>query len=570
MRKTDFLNQLESAVCATADQELARVGRTAKGCPYIERWIRYYRTRTSEHIQKALIRYAPEAARATLAGDYIPIVTERIRRAVTVWATTGQITGVPEELAGQISGGGLLGAAARLASGIVGAVGGALGSIGRAIGGIFTKTRDGAPRQEADAERVLGRLGSGQALDSNAKARMERAMGHDFSSVRVHTDSRAAELSSELNARAFTVGSEVAFAAGEYQPGTLIGDALLAHELAHVVQQSAAHTTVAAQSSESVGYDALEEDADRSATKATLSLWGGTKRAFPDAAGKSSRSMRSGLRLSRCKKETGLGTSAVPVPKPSATAVSTCSPEGVTLDQLISLAREVGLQIPAGRVPTLLGITAAPVPGWKFRTNFKDGKCRVVLDEEPRLSLTHFAHISPGKYRTVDTAPDADRIGFNKPQLGKGCAGTQLPTYVNITQRASDKAMRAEIEHCKDYKLAFALSYEKYFNALNGIPESLATDEKECTDKILQSLVTTVGIHPKTWTGVGTCLWRRTRERDTPPRKWHSWELAGSTRVEKDENGQCQSIVLTPDDESNLNEVDKHPSTEVVGNCGEK
>jgi len=130
--------------------------------------------------------------------------------------------------------------------------------------------------------------------------------------------------------------------------------------------------------------------------------------------------------------------------------------------------------------------------------------------------------------------------------------------------------MRAEIEHCKDYKLAFALSYEKYFNALNGVPESPATDEKECSDKIVQSLVTTVGIHPSKWNDVGNCLWLRTRERDTPPRKWHNWELAGSTRIEKDENGQCKSIVLTPDDESNLNEVDKHPSTEVVGNCGEK
>ena len=57
---------------------------------------------------------------------------------------------------------------------------------------------------------------------------MGAAFGHDFSSVRVHTDSSDAALSDQLNARAFTIGSDIAFGSGEYQPGTMIGDALIA------------------------------------------------------------------------------------------------------------------------------------------------------------------------------------------------------------------------------------------------------------------------------------------------------------------------------------------------------
>jgi hypothetical protein len=67
---------------------------------------------------------------------------------------------------------------------------------------------------------------------------MEERFGHDFSRVRVHTDAEAAESAQILNARAYTVGRDVVFAAGEYAPHDDLGRRLLAHELTHVVQQS--------------------------------------------------------------------------------------------------------------------------------------------------------------------------------------------------------------------------------------------------------------------------------------------------------------------------------------------
>ena len=78
--------------------------------------------------------------------------------------------------------------------------------------------------------------GGGAPLSRDVRPRMEPAMGHDLSSVRVHTSGESAEAARGFGARAFTVGSDVHFNAGEFTPGTKEGDKLLAHELTHVVQ----------------------------------------------------------------------------------------------------------------------------------------------------------------------------------------------------------------------------------------------------------------------------------------------------------------------------------------------
>jgi Domain of unknown function (DUF4157)/Lysine-specific metallo-endopeptidase len=84
----------------------------------------------------------------------------------------------------------------------------------------------------------------GQPLDPSARARMEARFGHDFSQVRVHADAQASDSARAVNARAYTVGRHVAFASGEYAPGSIEGQQLLTHELTHVVQQGAPTGTV--------------------------------------------------------------------------------------------------------------------------------------------------------------------------------------------------------------------------------------------------------------------------------------------------------------------------------------
>ena len=77
----------------------------------------------------------------------------------------------------------------------------------------------------------------GQLLDPDTRAYFEPRYGHDFSRVRVHADRQASETARAMDAAAYTVGSQIAFAEGRYQPGTAAGRRLLAHELAHVAQQ---------------------------------------------------------------------------------------------------------------------------------------------------------------------------------------------------------------------------------------------------------------------------------------------------------------------------------------------
>jgi Domain of unknown function (DUF4157)/CHAP domain len=110
-------------------------------------------------------------------------------------------------------------------------------------------------------------LGSpGQPLDAGTRVFMEPRFGHDFSNVKVHTDAKAAESARVLNALAYTVSKDVVFGAGQYTPGTTAGQRLVAHELAHVVQQDG-HSIQRADKVSEVG-DVYEQEADRVANEA--------------------------------------------------------------------------------------------------------------------------------------------------------------------------------------------------------------------------------------------------------------------------------------------------------------
>lgn len=86
--------------------------------------------------------------------------------------------------------------------------------------------------------QVIG--GGGEPLAPGVRHEMESRLGHDLSRVRVHTGPRADASTRAVRAHAYTVGPDVVFAGGRYRPETTIGRRLLAHELAHTVQQSGA------------------------------------------------------------------------------------------------------------------------------------------------------------------------------------------------------------------------------------------------------------------------------------------------------------------------------------------
>ncbi|MGC4098848.1 MAG: DUF4157 domain-containing protein [Nitrospira sp.] len=78
----------------------------------------------------------------------------------------------------------------------------------------------------------------GQPLDASTRAFFESRFGHDFSRVQIHTDESASQSARDIHARAYTVGHNIVFGAGQFSPATQDGRRLLAHELTHVVQQS--------------------------------------------------------------------------------------------------------------------------------------------------------------------------------------------------------------------------------------------------------------------------------------------------------------------------------------------
>jgi Domain of unknown function (DUF4157)/Putative amidase domain len=114
---------------------------------------------------------------------------------------------------------------------------------------------------------VASSLGRGRPLEPGVRGRMEEFFGHDFSRVRVHTDARADGLTRSLHALAFTVGDQVAFAAGRYRPDTPSAARLLAHELTHVVQQRRGLDGDLLRAGMGTPGDRYERDAERNAER---------------------------------------------------------------------------------------------------------------------------------------------------------------------------------------------------------------------------------------------------------------------------------------------------------------
>jgi uncharacterized protein DUF4157 len=97
---------------------------------------------------------------------------------------------------------------------------------------------DEEPAAERSAVHDVVGSGGGAPLDDGLRSSMESAFGQSFEDVRVHTDARASTSAAEVGANAYTVGSDVVFRSGHFDPGTPTGQRTIAHELAHVVQQS--------------------------------------------------------------------------------------------------------------------------------------------------------------------------------------------------------------------------------------------------------------------------------------------------------------------------------------------
>ncbi len=263
----DFMTEMERRVTETASRELGPTW-TAAGCPYIAGLFQAHERSDAATIER-LARVYSRRSDVASAEDYFPPILARVEAAVRTWRSGGDISGELRELGAE-----------------------SLAGMAR-----VTALQAAAPRRKADAgardavgddawEAAAQRPGdAGAPLPSGVQRRLARGFGRQFPEVRIHTDDTAAERTAGIRAQAFTLGTDISFARGRYRPGTLAGEALIAHELAHVLQQDARN---AGRDVATAGAPALEKNADALAGAALLARPG---RLRYDAGG---------LRLQRC------------------------------------------------------------------------------------------------------------------------------------------------------------------------------------------------------------------------------------------------------------------------------
>lgn len=284
-----FMAELEKQVTAAASAELGPLW-SAAGCPYIVAFFARHRSSPAVRIEKLAQRYSGVQRPAT-AQDYIAPIVARVRAGVRTWRSGGDVS-ADLRVVGMES----QAAAAQ-------ETGRRSQALEKPDGEIHRKARpgssggvpDGAAMSPAEAGEAMD---PGSRLEAGALQRMKRAFGRDFSDVRVHTGPDAAGAANAVQARAFTVGNDVTFGSGEYRPGTPQGDALLAHELAHVAQQNAEDGSWS-QRAPTAGDPLHEFDADSAATSAMVRLYGPPT---VGSVGPLSVQPSRGLRLQRCKK----------------------------------------------------------------------------------------------------------------------------------------------------------------------------------------------------------------------------------------------------------------------------
>src|SRR5688572_9399642 len=308
VHRTPFIDRTTSEIEAMANRELSAVGKTAEDCPYLTYWLRHVRELSAAKLERMIEKYArPERADA---DGLRQASVEKARSSILQWIA-GQSGGLSVSASiGPVSVSASVSASISLGSVSASASFGLGGLIGSA--GILQTSLEGSPSAPPSPGAIRASLGAGRAIEPSTRARMERSFGQSFASVRVHTDRHASRLNRSLAARAFAIGDNIAFGEQHYRPGTLQGDLLLAHELAHVVQQrnAGAHPQSMAEAGPQGAYEA---DADRAAISAAAQLHPeAAERAGIDPQSVERPRAFSGLALRRC------GSGEKPIPTTTA------------------------------------------------------------------------------------------------------------------------------------------------------------------------------------------------------------------------------------------------------------
>ncbi|MEO5561688.1 MAG: DUF4157 domain-containing protein [Dokdonella sp.] len=422
-------------------------------------------------------------------------------------------------------------------------------------------------------EEALAR--GGGSLPDELRDDMGRRFAHDFSNVRLHTHAHAADSAAAVGARAYTVGSDVVFADGEYAPQTAAGRRLIAHELAHVVQQHGTHASNA-RAGIAIGpaNDPLEQEAEAAAQRAIAG-------ADPGIAGTS---LSGGLsRLARApllqrepgpdnKKKEEAPLARVPYRDKPATpaheklsqedgvekgpqlvtasvARPTCAPKGMArkdyLAQPHTSTDDFGLTRFAGQV----------------RMALKTRKVKGGVALEPlQVALPPITSV----FTTTDTFIEGTGIFLSQDHAD--CPDAKPPLQWRIFPGGAAKIREGETEHCDDLQYAYDVTFGWYGEVVDGLIAKGTTFPNEpAAFKHLKKLT---GEDPTSWPAVFACLIHKTELRDGKKfsNGWHTPRVkAQPPRL--DDNCKFSRVTITG--APNFPELGKHPTPSVITGCGE-
>ena len=331
-------------------------------------------------------------------------------------------------------------------------------------------------------EQVL--TAPGHSLDPDTRRFMEPRFGSDFSGVRVHTDALAADSANAVNANAWTVGQDIAFAAGRYQPSTPEGQTLLAHELAHTVQQRGLQrsSTDGVSLEGGAEYERLEREAERAAA----SVMAGSARTGAGVATRPTLSRKSKddptIRDAKSKGKTGktatsaLGTHAVVSTNVFESAAAAPKEDSGSIAEF----QVTPFYVPASKGPDALPIYQAKATGGSLEStvSLSGGRTKTALWQE-REGTGELRSLWLQKLGwTAATADDLwERAGGDKvfPQIGgKSCqmdhiielqvggnnTNENLQPLDGAENRASGGAIKSQVE-----SLAKCIASDKDFEA---------------------------------------------------------------------------------------------------------
>lgn len=416
----------------------------------------------------------------------------------------------------------------------------------------------------------------GGSLPDGLRADMEQRFGHEFGLVRLHTHARATESAAAVGARAYTVGRDVVFAAGEYAPDTDAGRRLIAHELAHVVQQDAARAPNG-RAGITIGAvdDSLEREAETGARRANEDT-GPSIASAPLSAGVS--------RVERApmlQRDNGPGEKKEEIPiervpyrekAPPATgetepeeaeaekgptltlasaARPTCDPTGLArkdyLAQPNTSTDDFGLTRFAGTVS--MALTTRKLKGG-------------LMLEPLKVALPAITSV----YTKADTFIEETAVVLSQEGARAECPGGKVPLQWRIFSPGAAKIREAEMEHCEDLQYAYDVTLGWYAQVVDGLIAKGRTFRNEAAAfKRLEKLT---GTHPTNWLPVFECLTKKTEKRDG--RKFtNAWHMPRvKPQPPRLEDG-CKFSRVFVTGAANFPELGKHPAPDVIKGCGE-